>query len=264
MSVRVYRGKHRDLSGPSKIVKATIWVNVLSLLISSLLWWLLTPDRKDSLTVFILMFAFSLVVIHSLIWNGFSWSLTFGVIAYGISFSFLALNNATGFPFGDVSYSYRLGSQFFSVPAILPVAWLTISYFAFILARRFFYSVTSVSLLGAVFSTVAIFGFEQVAIAIGYWAWLTEADQVNTFLSLPVQFYIATFIILLIILFMAGQLNRNEKLTSRSIFIAYLILTLLFFSILIFDFALNINAYWVLAAMGSTILIYIFGALKDN
>lgn len=264
MSVRVYRGKHRDLSGPSKFLRLIPWLCTLALFIAGTLWLFISDDRKDSLFVFILIFALSTAVFHALVWHGFSWSLTFGVIAYGISFSFLALNSATGLIFGDVTYGYSLGNQLFSVPAILPIFWLTISYITFTIARRIYYSVAAVSILGGLFSTAAVFGLEQVAIAAGYWSWLNDVDQVKSYLSLPLKFYLATFVISVIILFMAGQLNRNEKLSSRPPFFNYLILTLVFFAILMFNFNSSTSAYWVLAAMGSTSLVYALGALRKN
>jgi hypothetical protein len=264
MSIRVYRGKHRELGGPSKLLRSIPWINILALLVSGVLWLFISQDRKDSLTVFMLFFLFAIALFHSLIWHGFSWTVTYSVIAYGISFSMLALNNASGLLYGDISYSYRLGNWFFSVPAILPFLWLAISYISFTIARRIYFSTFSVSISGALFITAALFGFEQLAISAGYWSWLTDVDQVTNFLGVPLKFIAVSFLVSVFILFMVGQLPRNDKLSSRPPFTTYVILAFIFFSILFVQFGLLTNALWVFAIMGSLSLFYAISVIRDR
>jgi hypothetical protein len=264
MSIRVYRGKHRELGGPSKFLRLIPWINILALLFTGLLWLFISEDRKDSLTVFMLIFLLAISISHSLIWHGFNWTLTFGVIAYGISFSMLALNNVSGFIYGDISYTYRLGNWFFSVPAILPFLWLAISYLSFTIARRIFFSTLSVSLSGALFSAAALFGFEQIATNAGYWSWLIEEDGVASFLGVPLRFILMSILVSALILFMVGQLSRNDKLSSRPPFTTYLILGFIFFAIVFIEFGLLSNALWVIALMGSLSLAYTVAVIKDR
>lgn len=263
MSVRVYRGKHRELGGPSRGLRLVPWLNVLALFVSSVLWLFISEDRRDSLTVFILIFLFSTAVFHALIWHGFSWALTFGIIAYGISFSALALNTANGFLFGDIEYTYRLGNQLFSVPSILPLFWVAISYFAFTLARRISYSLPVVIFLGALFANSAKLGLDEIAIKAGYWRWVNLPAAERIFLDLPLKAIVVSILVFALIIFMASQLPRNDKLSSRPPFFAYLTFT--FFTVIatFIYFDEMRNAIWIFLYMGILSLIYTFKALRD-
>ncbi len=264
MSVRVYRGKHRELGGPSRSLRLVPWLNVIALLISSALWLFISDDRRDSLTVFILIFLFSTAVFHALIWHGFSWSLTFGIIAYGISFSALALNSATGILFGEIDYSYRLGNQLFSVPSMLPLFWVAISYFAFTLARRISYSLTLVILLGSLFASSSQLGLEELATKAGYWSFTNLIAQERFFLDLPLRSVFVSLLVFALIIFMASQLPRNEKLSSRPPFFAYLIFNIFTATIILISFSDAQNSIWIFSFTGILSLIYSFKALKDR
>jgi hypothetical protein len=264
MSVRVYRGKHRELGGPSKGLRLVPWLNVLALFVSSALWLFTPADRQDSLFIFILIFLFSTALFHALIWHGFSWAITFGVIAYGISFSALALNGSAGILFGEIAYTYRLGNQLFSVPSILPLFWVAISYFAFTMARRMTFSPLAVIVIGAFFANSAQFALEQVATNAGYWQWLNSDEATRTFIDIPTRALLVGFFVFVLILFMASQLPRNDKLSSRPPFAAYLIFSI-FCSLLVFiGFDLLINALWIFSYLGVLALLYTFTAFKDR
>lgn len=264
MSIRVYRGKHRELGGPSQGLRLVPWLNVLALLVASVPWLFVPENRQDSLFVFILIFLFSSALFHALIWHGFSWTITFGLIAYGISFSALALNGSAGILFGEVDYSYRLGNQFFLVPSILPFFWVAISYLAFTLARRMVFSLFFVVMLGAFFSSAAIFALEQVATNVGYWQWLNVEETANTFIDIPAKALWVGFLVFALVLFMASQLPRNAKMSSRPPFAAYFIFLILCALIVFIKFNLFINAFWILSLLTISILLYAFIAFRDR
>ncbi len=264
MSVRVYRGRHRELGGPSRGLRLVPWLNVAALLISSVLWLFITEDRRDSLTVFIILFLFSSAVFHALIWHGFSWAITFGIIAYGISFSALALNASTGFLFGSIDYSYRLGNQLFSVPSVLPLFWVAISYFSFTLARRISFSLPAVVALGALFANSAQIGLDEISFKAGYWSWVNPLTEESFFLDLPLRAILVSLLVFAVIIFMASQLPRNDKLSSRPPFFAYLIFTM-FTAVVTFVYFDDLrNATWIFLYLGILSLIYAFKVLRDR
>jgi hypothetical protein len=264
MSVRVYRGKHRELGGPSKGLRLVPWLNVFALFISSALWLFMPANRQDSLFLFILIFLFSTAVFHAVIWHGFSWAITFGIIGYGISFSALALNGSAGILFGEIAYTYLLGNQLFSVPSILPLFWVAISYFAFTMARRMVYSPIAVIVIGAFIANSVQFALEQVATNAGYWQWLNLTESTRTFVSIPTRALVVGFFVFALILIMASQLPRNDKLSSRPPFAAYLIFSFFCSLIVFIEFDLFINALWIFSYLGVLALLYAFIAFKDR
>lgn len=264
MSVRVYRGKHREFGGPSQALRLVSWVNLLALLICSFLWLLLPEDRLDSLTVFILIFFFSTAMFHAIIWHGFSWTITFGIIAYGISFSALALNASSGILFSTVQYSYRLGNQFFAVPSILPLFWLAASYFAFTLARRMTFSNIFVVLIGSLLTTLTYFSLELLALGADFWQYNLNQVSGLSFQGVPLRALIVSFTVFFIILFMVSQLPRNDKLSSRPPFFAIFIFNLFVAIVTFVKFSNFSSSLWLMLFLGLISLAYTVTALRDR
>ena len=61
MSIRVYRGPHRDSGGPTAGFRTLPWVFFALGVLGTALWPIFPLDRKDSLTFFIVFFLFVLL-----------------------------------------------------------------------------------------------------------------------------------------------------------------------------------------------------------
>ena len=175
MSIRVYRGPHRDTGGPTFGFRTIPWIFFGLGLLFSALWPIFPQDRQDSLSLFLILFLFIATTAHAFIWWGMAWAATFLVVSLGLSFSFLAINSATGFIFGDVQYTYRLGIQLFHVPFSSPLIWSSVSYLGIVLSRRITRAVIMSPLTAAFISLGLLLVVESLFANAGYFQWLPKS-----------------------------------------------------------------------------------------
>ena len=221
MSIRVYRGPHRESGGPTIGFRVIPWVLFGLITLGTILWPIFPQDRKDSLSVFILIFLFLATSAHAFIWWGMAWAATFLVVSLGLSFSILAINSATGFIFGDVQYTYRLGFQLFHVPFTSPLIWSACAYLGIVLARRISRAVVMSPLVASLIASAILIAGESLFINAGYYKWLTLNNQPSLVGLTPIKFQLLTFLIFLGIMLLSSQNAKNERSSTRFPFLIY-------------------------------------------
>jgi uncharacterized membrane protein len=264
MSIRVYRGIHRDTGGPSAGFKITPWALFGLGSFFSALWAFFPKDRTDSLTVFLLIFLFIATTAHAFIWWDMYWAATFMVVSLGISFSVLAINSATGFIFGDVQYTYRLGFQILHVPFTAPLIWSSCLYLGIAISRRITRASIMSPLTAALTSTGILIAFDNLFVNAGFQKWLTWIDkpQILGLSSIKSQLFI--FLISLIIVILSSQNTKNDR-SSFAFPIATFTWVFVFILFAGQILSNNLTSYLIpILLMGYIIVIFVYRTLREN
>lgn len=264
MSIRVYRGPHRDTGGPTFGFRTIPWIFFALGLIGSALWSTFPIDRRDSLTFFIIVFIFIATTAHAFIWWGMAWAGTFMVVSLGISFSVFAINSATGFIFGDVSYTYRLGFQLLYVPFITPLMWSSTIYLGIVISRRISRAVAMSPLTAALATTGLLVALDGLFVKAGFHSWLTWIDKPVLFGLSPLKYQLITFVIVLIIMVLSGQNSKNDRYSTRMPILTF---TWLFiFTIYCARFLVENLSYFIasLIVMAYIIIAFIYKTVKGD
>ncbi len=264
MSIRVYRGPHRDSGGPTPGFRTIPWIFFGLGLIFSALWPIFPTDRKDSLSVFLILFLFIATTAHAFIWWGMAWAATFLVVSLGLSFSFLAINSATGFIFGDVQYTYRLGFQLFHVPFTSPLIWSSIAYLGIVISRRISRAVIMSPLTAAITSLGLLLVIESLLVNAGYFQWLPK-PEVYTILGInPLRYQIVSFLVLLLIMILSSQNTKNDRSSTKFPYLTYIWIFL--FAVFCAQFlSKNISAFFMpLLIMAYSIITFAYKTIKDR
>jgi len=133
---------------------------------------------------------FALSVGHALATRGRRTAGTLLAVATGGGLAVEAFGVATGFPFGEYSYSADLGPRLLGVPLVIPLAWTWMAWPAWLAAVR----VTSrpaprVLLAGVGLAAWDLFLDPQM-VAAGYWVWADPVPALPGVPGVPVGNYL--------------------------------------------------------------------------
>ena len=264
MSIRVYRGPHRDSGGPTAGFRTIPWVFFVLGVLGTALWPIFPLDRKDSLTFFIVFFLFVATTAHAFIWWGMAWAATFMVVSLGISFSALAINSATGFIFGDINYTFRLGFQLLYVPFVAPLIWSSAIYIGIVISRRISRAVAMSPLTAAFATTGLLIAIDALFVKAGFHSWLTWIDKPAVLGLSPIKAQLVTFVIVLIIMLLSGQNSKNDRYSTRMPILAYS--WILIFTIFCARFLTDsFNSFLVaILVMAYIIVAFVYKTIKGN
>lgn len=264
MSIRVYRGPHRDTGGPTFGFRTIPWVFFALGILGTIFWPIFPLDRKDSLTLIIVLCLFIATTAHAFIWWGMAWAATFLVVSLGISFSVLAINSATGIILGDISYTYRLGFQLLFVPFVTPLIWSSAIYIGIVVSRRISRAVAMSPLTAAFATTGLLIALDALFVNAGYHNWLTWVDKPALLGLSPIRAQILTFGIVLVIMLLTGQNSKNDRYSTRMPILTYswIFVFTIFCARYLTD---NFNNFlFAILVMGYVIIAFVYKTIKGN
>lgn len=264
MSIRVYRGPHRDTGGPTFGFRTIPWIFFGLVLLSTVLWPIFPVDRKDSLTFFVVFFLFIATTSHAFIWWGMAWAATFLVVSLGVSFSVLAINSATGFILGDVSYTFRLGFQILHVPFVTPLIWSSAIYLGIVISRRISRAIAMSPLTAAFATTGLLVATDSLFVSAGFHKWLTWIDKPAILGLAPIKSQVMTFAVVLVIMLLSAQNSKNDRYSTRMPILTYtwmLIFTIFSARFLAENFT---NFIIAILVMFYVIVVFIYKTIKGN
>jgi putative membrane protein len=185
-----------------------------------------TRELFKTLTPLSLLLSFALLYIFHESHTSRFWITSMAIFAAGFLVELVGVE--TGFLFGDYVYGDTLGLKLYHTPLMIGVNWLMLVYCSNYIAGRFVEPVYFRSIVAAALMVVYDFALEPAAIHLDMWSWAG--------IAVPLQNYIAWFVIALILNYLAGSLHliaRENKLAQP-----------LFFIQLVFFIALDI---WIFA-----------------
>jgi hypothetical protein len=182
----------------------------------------------------------------------------------GISFSVLAINSATGFILGDISYTSRLGFQLLFVPFVTPLIWSSAIYIGIVVSRRISRAVAMSPLTAAFATTGLLIALDALFVKAGFHSWLTWIDKPALLGLSPIRAQVITFGIVLVIMILTGQNSKNDRYSTRMPILTYS--WIFVFTIFCARFlADNFNNFlFAILIMGYVIIAFVYKTIKGN
>ena len=123
--------------------------------------------------------------------------------------------------FGTYTYGDTLGYKLYGIPVIMGLNWFMMIYYCGMVANLFRFGVFLKSVIGAFLMVILDLSMEPVAVILDFWSWENGI--------IPVQNYIAWFIIALILLIYFHKLELKKM---NRIAVGLFIIQYIFFFIL--------------------------------
>lgn len=199
-------------------VLLTLYAIVIAYIV---LGFFLGVEYRPFFTPFSTLLLFIFAVDHSSQRLGWQRVLLLLGCTFVVSLFFESLGVATGWVYGDYSYTDKLGYKFLGlVPLIIPVAWFMMSYPSFIIANRLIPAGSrlwawrlSVAAIGAVIMTAWDLSMDPMMVAGEHWTWHEE----GLFFGIPLQNYwgwwLTIFVVYLLFLWI-GRLTPAKLATD--------------------------------------------------
>lgn len=142
------------------------------------------------------------------------------IAAFLIGFFIEVIGVHTKLIFGEYTYGKTFGLKVFSVPLLIGINWIYMSYLAGTLVQRFLESYNTIlkSLIGAVLMVLVDVFIEPLASKLDYWHWAGNV--------IPFQNYVAWFVVSFVLLSIFYSLPFYKK---NNLSLLLYILQLLFF-----------------------------------
>jgi len=169
MSIRQYRprnNRRRGISANQTFGLILLFAITVSFQIA---YPLVSGDTLRYVTIFFVISAALLMLVHSFLSYGAKYFAIFGSVTFIYSLLIEILGSKTGWPFGTYAYDDSLGFKIAGVPLIVPLAWIMMAHPVLIAARK---TIPSWAFLygGAGLMVWDLFLDPQM-VAVGKWEW---------------------------------------------------------------------------------------------
>lgn len=180
-----------------------------------LMFFFTVPDYLlFSVAVFLILFAWVSISIYAK--ENVDWIIALLICI--VTFIIEAIGVATGFPFGEYTYTSILGVKLFGVPFTLGFAWLGVIYTALLLSntKSKIYRAIEVGIWIVIIDLI----LDPAAVVLGFWEWTSDGD----YFSIPLSNFVAWFIIgsVLSLIVPIRNISLDEKRKGTYIFQAIL------------------------------------------
>ncbi len=153
------------------------WVLAGLLLLTAISYPLTEGAARTPVSWAIVLLGAALSVAHAAISRGAATGAAVLLLVGATAVVFEAVGLATGFPYGEYTYSDDLGPTLLGVPFLVPLAWLMMAWPSWLLARRLTRAVREPARRAArVATAAAVFAARDVVldpqmVQAGYWTW---------------------------------------------------------------------------------------------
>lgn len=165
------RGEAERRSGGESLSKRLPWALLGGLVLVQISYPLSGGDTRAAVTVTTVLLGYATSASHALLTRGPRAAALLVAVTTGGGFAVEALGVATGFPFGEYTYSGDLGPRLAGVPIVVPLAWTWMAWPAWLAALRVTRSRPGRVLLAAVGLAAWDLFLDPQMVAEGYWTW---------------------------------------------------------------------------------------------
>lgn len=206
----MYRGPHATRTVPPKPLRALPWLLGGFSVIAQISWaFVESPAREAVTSVVVVTFALATLT-HAAIWRGVGWTIGFALITISVASGAEILGVNTGIPFGRYEYTDSLFPTALGVPIIIPLAWLMMTYPAFLIARKLARSWWAVALVGALALTSWDLFLDPQMVGAEYWRWVDSGVPLAGLQEIPWSNFLGWFAVSLIIMLLLDLLPNKR------------------------------------------------------
>lgn len=119
---------------------------------------------------------------------------------------------ATGWPFGQYTYTGTLGPELLGVPVVVPMAWVMMAWPALVVARALARNALGVTAVGALALTTWDVFLDPQMVAAGHWRWFHPEPGLPLIPGIPLTNYLGWLVVSAVVL---GTLNALLRRPDR-------------------------------------------------
>ena len=136
MSIRHYTPRRRARGGASPLLIKVMAASLASTIFMQILYPLVDGGLLGVITIASVYTAALAMFLHGIAAFGarYGWTMLSITLLFGYFIEQIGVT--TSWPFGEYSYSSTLGPKIFSVPLVVPFAWVMIAHPCLVAARR--------------------------------------------------------------------------------------------------------------------------------
>ncbi len=176
MPIRHYsprRNRHRAISRRL----SGILIAVLAIAITlQIIYPLIEGETLRLVTIAVVYWGAGAMLLHALLAYGPRYAFTYLGITFLFALMIEHIGVTTTWPFGEYSYSPDLGIQLFSVPLVVPFAWVMIAHPALVISRRV--AGHWVFLYGGIVMAAWDLFLDPLMVSSGRWTWVVSGPHV--------------------------------------------------------------------------------------
>lgn len=176
MSIRHYsprRNRRGRVSPAMNAALAAVLVIAISLQIA---YPLIEGEALRLVTIAVVYWGAGAMLLHALVEYGSRYAFTYLGFTFFYALLIENIGVVTSWPFGDYSYSPDLGFQLFSVPLVVPFAWIMIAHPVLVISRRI--AGNWVFLYGGIAMAAWDLFLDPLMVTSGRWTWTVNAAHV--------------------------------------------------------------------------------------
>ena len=136
MSIRNYTPRKRERRGPSRIEIIVLWGALLVAIGFQIAYPLLDGEALRLITIGTVYAAAFATLVNAYLTHGTNYLVRYLVITFTFGLVIEQIGVHTGWPFGHYEYDPSLGAFLFSIPLVVPFAWMMVTHPILIAARE--------------------------------------------------------------------------------------------------------------------------------
>lgn len=135
MSIRNYTPRRRERRGPGRIAQVALWGSLIVAVGFQISYPLLDGEPLRLITIGTVYAAAAATLFNAYLSHGATYATRYFFITFLFGLVIEHVGVKTGWPFGKYTYDVSLGAFFFSIPLVVPFAWMMLSHPILIAAR---------------------------------------------------------------------------------------------------------------------------------
>ncbi len=185
MSIRHYTPRRRARGGASPLLVKVMGVALGATILMQILYPLVDGGFLGVITITSVYTAAFAMFLHGIAAYGarYAWTMLGITLIFGYFIEQLGVT--TSWPFGEYTYSDTLGPKIFSVPLVVPFAWVMIAHPCLVAARRI--GKSWVFLYGALLMMAWDLFLDPLMVSEGRWTWVVNGRHVPFQPEIPIS-----------------------------------------------------------------------------
>lgn len=195
---------------PLLTARPATWLATVGILLQ-VAYPLLPADALPPVTVASVLALAGAATTHAVTTRGRSWGWTFVGTVVGLSYFAEVVGVHTGAPFGDYSYAASLGPSLLGVPVLVPLAWLSLGYPAYLCGHALGGLRLGWIAAAWTLTTWDLFLDPQM-VAAGHWSWHGEPASLPGVPDIPAVNYLGWLLVSAVLMLTLRQLLPPTRL----------------------------------------------------
>ena len=176
MSIRNYSPRRNNRGRVSPAMNAMLTTVLAIAILLQIAYPLLHGDTLRIVTIAIVYWGAAAMCLHALLAYGSRYALTYAGFTFFFALFIESIGVATSWPFGEYAYSTDLGFRIFSVPLVVPFAWIMIAHPVLVISRRI--AGNWVFLYGGIAMAAWDLFLDPLMVSSGRWTWKVTGAHV--------------------------------------------------------------------------------------